>query len=269
MKIAGLTLPALRPSEALRSAGLGLCVGAIVAALTYPLWHRPAHPGGGPIASIVAAAQAPAPIPVPQIPRIADFGSTTPSPEARFVADWVADSRDNRGLPFVIVDKAQAHVFVFDADGRMSASTPILLGASPGDDSVPGIGQKAIEDIPVEERTTPAGRFMGQRGMNARNEDVVWVDYGAAVSMHRVVTNVPEERRQQRLDSPTITDNRISWGCINIPVAFFERQLAPLFAERKAPVYVLPEVKTIAQVFPTSYDVAKRHAEAGVPLAGG
>ena len=36
--------------------------------------------------------------------RLADFGSEAPSPEARHVADWVADSRDNGNTVFIIVD---------------------------------------------------------------------------------------------------------------------------------------------------------------------
>ena len=39
-----------------------------------------------------------------------------------------------------------------------------------------------------EERTTPAGRFVAERGQNLRGEDVVWIDYDAAVLMHRVIT---------------------------------------------------------------------------------
>ena len=39
---------------------------------------------------------------------------------------------------------------------------------------------------------------------------MVWVDYDAAVSMHRVRTTNAAERRLARLASPGIDDNRIS-----------------------------------------------------------
>jgi hypothetical protein len=62
----------------------------------------------------------------------------------------------------------------------------VLLGLARGDVSVPGIGERKISDINPHERTTPAGRFISEPGRNLSGEDIVWVDYDAAVSMHRV-----------------------------------------------------------------------------------
>jgi len=186
--------------------------------------------------------------------RLADFGDASPSPEARHVADWVADSRDNAQAEFIIVDKRAARVYVFDADARLRGESPVLLGAALGDDSVPGIGTRPIAEVRPEERTTPAGRFVAERGRNLKGEDVVWVDYDAAVSMHRVRATKPVERRLERLATPTVDDNRISYGCINVPVAFYEAYVSPTVASKRAIVYVLPEVKPVQQVF-NSYDV--------------
>jgi hypothetical protein len=47
------------------------------------------------------------------------FGNERASRDARHIADWVVDSADNRGMPFVIVDKTDAQVFVFDAGRRI------------------------------------------------------------------------------------------------------------------------------------------------------
>ncbi len=186
--------------------------------------------------------------------RLADFGDASPSPQARHVADWVADSRDNAHADFIIVDKRAARVYVFDADARLRGTSPVLLGAAFGDDSVPGIGTRPIVEVRPEERTTPAGRFVAERGRNLKGEDVVWVDYDAAVSMHRVRATKPAERRLERLATPPIDDNRISYGCINVPVAFYEAYVSPTVATHRAIVYVLPEVKPVQQVF-GSYDV--------------
>jgi hypothetical protein len=134
----------------------------------------------------------------------------------------------------------------------------VLLGAAPGDDTVPGIGDRPLSQVLPHERTTPAGRFVGERGHNARGEDVVWVDYDAAVSMHRVLTTNPQERRLERLATPTVDDNRVSFGCINVPVAFYEKFLRPTFAEHTAIIYVLPEFKSAREVF-AAYDVAARY----------
>ena len=111
--------------------------------------------------------------------------------DARHVADWVVDSGDNCSMPFVIVDKVDARVFVFQADGRLTGSAPALLGLAKGDTSVPGIGNRKLSDVLPEERTTPAGRFVASLGHNFKGKDILWVDYDSAVSLHRVITTKP------------------------------------------------------------------------------
>lgn len=195
--------------------------------------------------------------PAPQKHRIlADFGTVSPSADARRMADWVAHSHDNGDADFMIVDKRNAKVYVFDAKAKLRAASPVLLGAAKGDDSVPGIGTRPLAEVRPEERTTPAGRFVSERGQNLKGEDIVWVDYDAAVSMHRVRASNPTERRLERLATPTTDDNRISYGCINVPVSFYETHVKPTVAKQRVITYVLPEVKTMQQVF-GSLDVPK------------
>ena len=190
--------------------------------------------------------------------KLAEFGTEKPSPEAQYLANWIADTGDNANVDFVIVDKKFARVFVFDADARLRGHAPVLLGSARGDDSVPGIGTRPIPDVRPEERTTPAGRFVAERGRNTLGEDVVWVDYEAAVSMHRVRTVNPKERRLERLASSTVSDKRISYGCINVPSAFYDTYIRPIFANHRAVVYVMPEIKSLQLVF-GAYDVAAKH----------
>ena len=188
----------------------------------------------------------------------ADFGRERASREARRIADWIVDSSDNRGLPFAIVDKVDARVFVFDAGGRIRGAAPALLGSARGDDTVPGIGDREFADMPPATRTTPAGRFVASLGMDTTHrEDVLWVDYESAVSLHRVVTNVPKDRRLARLATPTPLDNRITYGCINVPVRFYEKVVSPAFTGTEGIVYVLPETRPARDVF-NSYDVEER-----------
>lgn len=213
------------------------------------------------LASPLPVARAATHTPIVTAARFADFGAEKPSADARYLANWVADSRDNGGTEFFIVDKQDARVYAFDAAARLRASSAVLLGSAKGDESVPGIGLKPIAAVKPAERTTPAGRFLAERGRNTSGEDVVWVDYDAAVSMHRVRTTNAKERRLERLATPTVEDNRISYGCINVPVAFYNAHIKPAFAKHRAVVYVLPEVKPVQQVF-GSYDVAARHAPA-------
>jgi len=232
-------------------------VFAGVAALTIaiPLAVRSGPPGPSD-SQKDAVAQA-----APVMRQLADFGSRAPSPDARYLADWIADSRDNNASDFIVVDKKMATVYVFDGHARLRGASPVLLGAAIGDDTVPGIGDRPLNQIMPEERTTPAGRFVAERGRNAHNVDVVWVDYDAAVSMHRVITTNPNERRLQRLATTTVDDNRISLGCINVPVAFYESSIRPMFATRRAIVYVLPETRSVQSVF-GAYDVAERRRAA-------
>lgn len=199
----------------------------------------------GLLAASIAAAQG-------QVAPHADFGAKPASAEARSIADWVVASGDNDGMPFVIIDKVQARLFVFYPDGRLRGASAALLGLARGDDSVPGIGDRALSTIRPEERTTPAGRFVASLGADLGVKDVLWVDYPDAISLHRVITTKPKERRLQRLASPTPDDNRISYGCINVPAKFYDGVVRPSFTGTSGVVYILPEVRLLASVF-TAY----------------
>ena len=190
-------------------------------------------------------------------PGRARFKHEPASQEVRKLADWIVDSRDNRGLPFVLVDKTGAKVFVFNADGGLRGAARALLGSATGDDSVPGIGTRPLAEIRAQERTTPAGRFVASLGRNMGGGEIVWVDYAAAISLHPVVTGNPKENRARRLATPTPLDNRISYGCINVPRQFFRNTVGPAFRQSDGIVYVLPETRKASELF-RSYDVDDR-----------
>lgn len=186
-----------------------------------------------------------------------NFGGEGASADARQVADWVIDSDDNHSLPFLIVDKANAKVFVFYADGRLRGAASALLGLAVGDDSVPGIGDRKLSSIRPDERTTPAGRFVANLDRNLHGAEILWVDYDSAISLHPVVTSNAKERRAERLASPSPADNRISYGCINVPPEFFKNVVSAAFEGTNGIVYVLPETRSPRKVF-ASYDVSER-----------
>lgn len=165
------------------------------------------------------------------------------------VTAWIRETDNNHGKPFAIIDKKAATLHVFDGAGKPRGSSPVLLGLAVGDDSVPGIGERKMSDIQPAERTTPAGRFISEPGRNLQGEDIVWIDYDAAVSMHRVRTSNKADRRLDRLATPTAADNRISYGCVNVPAAFYDALIKPVFGVKPAVIYVLPETRPASSLF--------------------
>jgi hypothetical protein len=183
----------------------------------------------------------------------ADFKGEQASQAAHKVANWVVEVADNHNLPFIVVDKTEAKVFLFDAAGALRGAAPALLGLAKGDDSVPGIGTRKLSSIRPEERTTPAGRFVANLDRGLKGEDMLWVDYETAISLHPVVTSNARERRQERLTSPSPVDNRISFGCINVPARFFNAVVMPAFRATDGIVYILPDTKSLQAVFAASF----------------
>jgi len=207
--------------------------------------------------AIAAIAQMSLSVPVAQArPARADFREAPASDDVRRMADWVIASGDDGGLPFIIVDKKEAEVFVFNAQGQILGAAPALLGLAVGDDSAPGVGNKPLSAIPPEDRTTPAGRFVASVGQAEPGKpNTLWVDRKDNVALHRVITGRPKDHRLQRLATPTPLDNRITFGCINVPVKFFEQTVLPAFEGTNGIVYILPEVEANRDVFANYYDV--------------
>lgn len=185
----------------------------------------------------------------------ANFAGEAPSDEARQIANWVTASGDNQGMPFMIVDKAEARTFLFSASGALLGGAPVLLGLGRGDVSPPDIGDRPLASIAPADRITPAGRFEATMGVNLAGEDILWVDYEAALSVHRATDpkhGLTANGRLARLASPTVSDNRISHGCVNVSIAFFEQVLRPAFADTSGIVYILPETRPLHDVFPVA-----------------
>ncbi|NIJ28292.1 hypothetical protein FHT00_000220 [Sphingomonas insulae] len=162
---------------------------------------------------------------------------------------WIATAKDNAGLPYAVIDKQAATLFLFDAAGAPRGQVPVLLGVGVGDDSSPGVGAKELADIGPAERTTPAGRFVARFGRAFGHQRVLWVDYANSVALHAVITTHRKERRIERLSSPTPEDNRITFGCINVGSRFYTGTLAPLF-RKGGIVYILPDIRPLDDVFP-------------------
>jgi hypothetical protein len=174
-----------------------------------------------------------------------------PSEAASRVAAWVVGSGDNHGLPWVVVDKVNAALFLYNAAGERVAAEPVLVGIAFGDDASPGVGSKKLADLGPAEKTTPAGRYLAKFGLPVAGERVLWVDYATSVAMHPIPADAAsKEQRRERMLSPQVDDNRITFGCINVPRAFYSTKLRPAFRKKGGYVYVLPDTKTLEEAFP-------------------
>lgn len=174
---------------------------------------------------------------------------STASADAQRVIDWVKRSADNGGRPFAVVDKRKARLYVFGADGKLAGETAALLGQARGDDIAPEVGAHAqAGHVPLAERTTPAGRFEAQPGRNEHGEPIVWVDYDSAFAIHRVRPGRTWKMRAERLASAKPGDKRVSWGCVVVPVDFYEHVVQPVLGAARSVVYVLPETRPLASL---------------------
>jgi hypothetical protein len=175
-------------------------------------------------------------------------GLQSASADLRNVARWVVESGDNAAMPFLLVDKVNAQVFVFDARGRLQGSAPALLGMARGDRLL-APNNATLAQIRPSERITPAGRYVSRLSVDSDGKELLVLDYAAAISLHPVIKGTPEERRAERLGSATSQDNRISYGCINVPKDFYSNAVRTTFAGTRGVVYVLPEMGSAAALF--------------------
>jgi len=188
------------------------------------------------------------------------------SPEVLDTVQWVAASKDNAGLPFVVVDKVNARVYAFNPLGQLQATAPVLLGMGVGDKAL--VSQDApMSAMPPEKRITPAGRYPSRLVTDNHGKTVLLIDGENLITMHIVVKGTPAQRRAERLASVSTADNRISFGCINVPPGFFTTVVDPDFRPKKGVVYILPEKTTAGQLFGFQPRAASPVAPAGSPMA--
>ena len=199
-----------------------------------------------------SAAQDAVSVSSPETEKSVSGESGAPSDSVATLLRWVTASGDNKSLPFIVVDKLGAKISVFNSKGKLLGSAPALVGIGRGDDPPVVPGTARMGQIPVEQRNTPAGRFVARFGPAKGHPPVLWVDYANAIAVHPVVNKNTKERRLERIKSADADDHRISFGCINVPASFFARTVKPQFKSKKGSsvVYVLPETKALTDVFP-------------------
>ncbi len=171
-----------------------------------------------------------------------------PSNIAQFAQNVVVNN-NAEGRTFGVLDKPTGLLWVFNPQGTLLDRSTVLVGQASGDVEPPDIGSRPLSAVKPHEKVTPAGRFVTEPGKNHKGDDIVWLNYASALSMHRV-RNVPGENRLDRLASTKPGAGRISFGCVNVPETFFDRVVAPYFRQQSGVMYILPEELPLQQVFP-------------------
>ena len=150
---------------------------------------------------------------------------------------------EHAGRPFAVVDKQRAQILVFDASGALVGRSAALLGRTLGDASVAGVGHRTqVGRLQEADQTTPAGRFVSEPGRNRNGEAIVWLDYDAALAIHRLRGGRDHANRSRRLAGHDPLARRVSAGCVVVPEAFYDSVVQPLLGRQPGLVLVMPDV---------------------------
>jgi len=177
------------------------------------------------------------------------FDQAPASTELIKLTQWINETGDNQNAPYLIIDKAHAQLLIFNSDGKLAGSTPVLLGMAFGDKLALDTPQQALAKIKPADRVTPAGRFTLEFGHNLQGQDILWIDYEGSISLHRVFEGNAKERRRERIQTPTASDNRISYGCVNVSKEFYEKIIRNVFRDATGFVYIMPEEHVLTLPF--------------------
>ena len=101
-------------------------------------------------------------------------GKEKVSPQALHIVNWVVDCTDNQGMPFMTIDKVHARAIIFDASGQLQGAATALLGLARCDDFAPGIDQRKLSSIRLDEGTTPERRFVASRDLDGNGREMLW-----------------------------------------------------------------------------------------------
>jgi hypothetical protein len=131
------------------------------------------------------------------------------SPESQ---DFIKIQLEKKISAFFFMDKSRAELITYlkNPDGSVDLRRiTALIGRGNGDDEL------------KDKHTTPTGTFtiqeyfdekMNMEAISFLCSDAVDICY----SIHPVWRGNPSERRDERLNSITISDNRITYGCVNV-----------------------------------------------------
>lgn len=155
---------------------------------------------------------------------------------AKNVYSKMAPVAAKTGKGFIVADKPNGMIHVFDVNGKTLVQEPALFGKDSGDTM-----------IGYPYKITPAGEYKlnvakWDEYVGGYTVDLMDKDELIVVSLHAAYLAHPEERREARLATPTGADNKISGGCINTTHDTFLNKIMPNFAKIDGGmIFVLPD----------------------------
>jgi len=174
------------------------------------------------------------------------------SPLAQMVYENMAPAAKASGKGFGIVDKPNGTSHYFKADGSLIVQGATLTGKDVGD-------VERGNSLTGGAKITPAGKFTLAYTRDSSYTGGYRFDLAetfrpgeGVIAIHAVYVGDPKENRLGRLLSPTGTDNRISYGCINTTNEMFVNKLMPNSSELNGGMLlVLPDAtEKTAEMFP-------------------
>lgn len=156
---------------------------------------------------------------------------------------------------FLIVDKVQGKMSLVSPTGEVINETKVLVGRDKSDviDTDAYAGNKKFAY-----KITPAGIFPVKRYKADKygGTVLVFIDgVAAATALHRVYLGNPAQKRDKRILSDDPNVRRITNGCINVPVDFFDEVLEKL--PNGTLLFVLPEQAKTTEQFLNYVTIAK------------
>lgn len=200
----------------------------------------------------------------------ADFKDATFSADVRIVADWMLRNNRHESGPFIVADKAGGEMYAFDRSGVLIAKSPALYGKTRSDSLTERQAALPISQVTNADKVTPAGLFRAKGADTVYGKGVVFAEYATTrLTIHQVFLGNKAEGRMARLQSGSLADHRVTFGCINVPAEFISRVVVPFFGGESVLV-VLPETQSAGSFFGIEVgetQLAKRYLERWSVLA--
>lgn len=127
-------------------------------------------------------------------------------------------------FPTLTVDKSLGKLIIYYPDTKSTVETPVLTGASKEDYLNLSIYNN---DMP-HDSITPIGTYITHHMYSTKLEEPILsfiTGFTKIAAIHPLWMENPNQKRVNRLKSPTPFDNHITNGCINIDPKFFSRYL--------------------------------------------